>query len=722
MQASPRPTVSRWEKSRQREARSLGGIPARGWVGIFWRTALEFSRGRTLAVAAGISFYVLFAIFPGLAALISLYGLVADPGTIAHQIDNLAKVLPSGVADIVGDQMKTVAARKAGVLGMSFFVGLGVALWSANAGMKALFDALNVVCGEVEQRGIIKLNMTGLLFSVVTALFAGIALAAVVVLPVLLNFIGLGGSAGLLMNVGRWPALFVATTLVLSIVYRYGPSRQAAKWRWVSPGSASAALLWIIVSLLFFLVRPELRDIRQDLWGPRRCRRVHDLDMAIGDGFPPRCRTRHRDGASGRRSHEVGSRQKPQRARCRGGRYRWDGHEVMRLHPEDMPVRNEGDQDITTDHGNAVNWLRILDKYRRTTVLRSAFELFVTAAPFLGLWTLAWGVLSVGYWLSLIVAVPTAIFLVRLFMIQHDCGHGAFFGSAAANTWVGRIIGVATLTPYGFWRRTHATHHATVGNLGHRGVGDIDTLTVAEYLALSFARRLGYRLSRHPAVMFGLVPAYLFLLHYRLPIGLMRAGRPPWFSTMGTNAAIAAVVAFMTWLIGFESFLLVEGPVLLIAASLAVWLFYVQHQFQHTRWTDDEDWRFQEAALHGSSHYDLPPVLAWLTGNIGVHHVHHLSSRIPFYRLRQVLRDHPQLAGIGRVTMIESLRCAKLALWDEGQQRLISFHALSRRISGAAFVGSSLVMPPWCRSSEHDGRNENAIPWPRTIASRLPYL
>ncbi len=232
---------------------------------------------------------------------------------------------------------------------------------------------------------------------------------------------------------------------------------------------------------------------------------------------------------------------------------------------------------ITADHEVAVNWARTLGNYRQTTALRSVFELFVTAMPFLGLWSLAWGVLGVGYWLSLIVAVPTAIFLVRLFMIQHDCGHGAFFRSAAANTWLGRIIGVATLTPYGFWRRTHATHHATVGNLEHRGVGDIDTLTVSEYLALSAVRRLGYRLFRHPVVMFGLIPAYLFLLHYRLPIGLMQAGRQPWFSTMGTNAAIAAVIAFMTWLVGFESFLLVEGPVLLIAASLAVWLFYVQH-------------------------------------------------------------------------------------------------------------------------------------------------
>jgi acyl-lipid omega-6 desaturase (Delta-12 desaturase) len=216
-------------------------------------------------------------------------------------------------------------------------------------------------------------------------------------------------------------------------------------------------------------------------------------------------------------------------------------------------------------------------------------------------------------------------------------------------------------------------HHAAVGNLEHRGVGDIDTLTTNEYRALSPARRLTYRIYRHPAIMFGLIPAYVFLLHYRLPFGFMRAGGKPWLSTMGTNAAIATVVVFMAWLVGIGPFLLVQGPIVLIAASLAMWFFYVQHQFEDTRWAHKINWSFHEAALHGSSYYELPPTLAWFTGNIGVHHVHHLCSRIPFYRLRQVLNDHPELANIGRMTLLQSLRCATLALWDEERGRLISF-------------------------------------------------
>jgi len=238
---------------------------------------------------------------------------------------------------------------------------------------------------------------------------------------------------------------------------------------------------------------------------------------------------------------------------------------------------------------------------------------------------------------------------------------------------VGRIIGVITLTPYGFWLRAHALHHANAGNLDHRGSGDIITLTTDEYCALTRFQRLVYRLYRSPFVMFGMIPTYLFVLHYRLPIGLMRSGRQPWLSTMGTNAAIAGVVAVMIWMMGVGPFLLVQGPVVVVSASIAVWFFYVQHQFEDTLWAHDGDWSFYEAALHGSSHYELPPALAWFTGNIGVHHVHHLSSRIPFYRLPQVLRDHPQLASVGRLTFLQSLRCATLALWDERQKRLISF-------------------------------------------------
>jgi len=337
---------------------------------------------------------------------------------------------------------------------------------------------------------------------------------------------------------------------------------------------------------------------------------------------------------------------------------------------------------MTSDPEDARAWPHILRPYRTPRVARGIFELLATAVPFAALWALMWASLGVGYWLVLLLAMPTACFLMRLFMIQHDCGHGACFKGRLANDWVGRVIGVVTLTPYGFWLRTHALHHANAGNLDHRGSGDIITRTSDEYLAQSRFQRLAYRLYRSPFVMFGLIPTYLFVIHHRLPVGFMRSGYAPWLSTMGTNAAIAAIVALLVWLIGLGPFLLVQAPVVVTSATIAVWFFYVQHQFEDTLWAHDGDWSFHEAALNGSSHYELPPALAWFTGNIGVHHVHHLSSRIPFYRLPEVLRDHPQLASLGRLTFLQSLRAARLALWDEREGRLISFRDLARRRPG----------------------------------------
>jgi omega-6 fatty acid desaturase (delta-12 desaturase) len=305
--------------------------------------------------------------------------------------------------------------------------------------------------------------------------------------------------------------------------------------------------------------------------------------------------------------------------------------------------------------------------------VRSVYELLITAAPFFALWAIMLFCLNYSYWLSLLFAVPAAGFLVRLFMIQHDCGHGSFFRKPLANHWVGRVIGVLTLTPYDFWQRTHAMHHAGSGNLDRRGFGDIDTLTVREYQALGFRGRLRYRLYRHPAVMFGIGPAYLFVFRHRLPIGLMRSGWGPWLSAMATNLSIALVVAVLIWLIGVKAFLLVHLPIMLLAASIGVWLFYVQHQFEGTTWDHNADWSRPEAALHGSSYYDLPGPLRWFTANIGMHHVHHLCSRIPSYRLPQALRDHPELRSIGRLTIWRSIRCVRLVLWDETRRKLVSF-------------------------------------------------
>jgi len=317
-----------------------------------------------------------------------------------------------------------------------------------------------------------------------------------------------------------------------------------------------------------------------------------------------------------------------------------------------------------------------LGRYREPDCMRSVSEIVITAGPFALTWVLIWAGLAAGYWISLLLVVPAAGFLVRLFMIQHDCGHGSFFRHRLANDWVGRVIGVLTLTPYDFWRRAHALHHANSGNLDGRGIGDIDTLTVREFLALPKRRQLLYRLYRNPIVMFGVGPAYLFILRHRLPMGLMRSGWQPWLSAMATNVAIAVLVATMIWLVGVGPFLLVQLPITLIAASIGVWLFYVQHQFEDTFWAHDEGWNFHEAGLYGSSYYDLPSVLRWFTANIGIHHVHHLCSRIPYYHLPQVLRDHPQLSAVGRLTLFQSLRCLRKVLWDEDRHKLVSFREM----------------------------------------------
>jgi omega-6 fatty acid desaturase (delta-12 desaturase) len=318
-------------------------------------------------------------------------------------------------------------------------------------------------------------------------------------------------------------------------------------------------------------------------------------------------------------------------------------------------------------------WPAALVPYHRPSTARSVIEILVTVIPFATLWALAALAVVNGLWWGLILTLPAAGLLVRLFILQHDCGHGALFSRRRANDWTGRVLGILTLTPYDYWRRTHAVHHASAGNLDKRGIGDVHTLTVREYRALPGWGRARYWLYRHPVVMFGLGPAWLFVCQHRLPIGLLRAGALPWVSVLGTNLGIAMPVALMIWIIGLGPFLFVQLPITLMSATAGVWLFYVQHQFEETHWAEGQDWNFQHAALHGSSNYDLPAVLHWFTGNIGIHHVHHLSSKVPFYRLPQVLKDHPELRNTGRISILESLRAVKLVLWDEQAKRLISF-------------------------------------------------
>lgn len=321
-------------------------------------------------------------------------------------------------------------------------------------------------------------------------------------------------------------------------------------------------------------------------------------------------------------------------------------------------------------------WVQRLAPYRTPDDRRASFEVVLTIGLFVALWVVMWSLLGISELAILALSIPTAGLMVRLFIIQHDCGHAAMFSSSKWNDRVGRALGILTLTPYDYWRRSHALHHSASGNLDRRGIGDIDTLTVDEYLALSRIGRMKYRLYRHPLVMFGLGPAYLFLLQHRLPLTALKEDRAALRNVIGTNIGILVVWVGLALLIGVGPFLLIQLPVTLIGASIGVWLFYVQHQFDPTHWDRSPDWNREHAALHGSSFYDLPRPLMWMTGNIGIHHVHHLSSRIPFHRLPQVLRDFPELKSIGRLTLWQSIKCVPLALWDEKARRLISFRQL----------------------------------------------
>jgi omega-6 fatty acid desaturase (delta-12 desaturase) len=261
--------------------------------------------------------------------------------------------------------------------------------------------------------------------------------------------------------------------------------------------------------------------------------------------------------------------------------------------------------------------------------------------------------------------------MVRLFMIQHDCGHQAFMPDPRANRWLGRLLGVLSLTPYEYWRRTHAIHHTTSGDLSRRGLGAIELLTVAEYRALKPLARAGYRLYRHPAVMLGLGPAYMFLLQHRLPVGLMREGWA-WRSVMGCNIGLVAMAVPFALTGTLGPFLITHLSIMVVAATFGVGLFYVQHQYEDTYWAGRSDWNAVDAALKGSSHLVLPAPFQWLTANIGLHHVHHMASRIPFYRLPEALQE-PMFADSRRLNLKDAISTLRLALWDEEAGRLVPF-------------------------------------------------
>jgi omega-6 fatty acid desaturase (delta-12 desaturase) len=284
---------------------------------------------------------------------------------------------------------------------------------------------------------------------------------------------------------------------------------------------------------------------------------------------------------------------------------------------------------------------------------------------------------SRSYLLTLALAIPAAGFVVRIFIIQHDCGHHSFFRSRRANDVLGSVCGILTLTPYHCWKRTHARHHVSSGDLHHRGQGDVGTLTVDEYLRRSWWGRFRYRVYRHPLFMFFIGASLLFIVRQRLTTGIPVAWRRERNSVLATNLGVLAIVAVFWWSIGLTTFLLIELPIVVLAAAAGSWLFFVQHQYEEAYWQPHQSWEFTRSALDGSSYYRLPSVLQWFTGNIGFHHIHHLNSRIPNYNLSACYAAEPSLRQAVTFGLAESLRCASLKLWDEDRQRMIRFRDLS---------------------------------------------
>ena len=309
-------------------------------------------------------------------------------------------------------------------------------------------------------------------------------------------------------------------------------------------------------------------------------------------------------------------------------------------------------------------------RYERPDTRQAWFAFATSLPPFVLTWWLMYRSLEISFALTLLLAFPAAGFVVRTFIVQHDCGHGTFFRSRRLRTGIGRLCAPFTLLPYGYFRRYHGAHHATSSNLDDRGI-DIETLTVREYRALSRGGRLRYRLMRHPLVLFGIAPMVYFVLMMRVPWLAPRQWQRERWSIVYTNVALVALIWAVVALVGLKAFLLVQLPITVIASTAGMWLFYVQHQFEGTYWAPDTTWDYAAAALEGSSYYALPRVLEWFTGCIGYHHIHHLSPRVPCYRLARCQRDTTLFDGACRITLREGFRCARLALWDESRGRLV---------------------------------------------------
>ena len=326
---------------------------------------------------------------------------------------------------------------------------------------------------------------------------------------------------------------------------------------------------------------------------------------------------------------------------------------------------------------SATTWKQIVKRYQNPSDGRAIWQVLNTLIPYAALWCLMYFTRSISWWLTVPLSVLAGAVLVRTFIIFHDCGHGSFFRSAKANHILGAITGILTFTPYYHWRWEHAIHHSSAGDLDRRGTGDVWTLTVQEYLESSRWKRFAYRLARNPIVLFVIAPLFLFLIQQRVPS--LKAPARERYSVYWTNLALGSMAAGLIAIFGLKAYLIIQLTALTTAGAAGVWLFYVQHQFEGVYWERSEQWNYAEAALKGSSFYKLPKVLQWFSGNIGFHHIHHLSPRIANYHLEKCHRSEPLFQTVKPITLLSSFKSLTFRLWDERRRKLVSFRALRHR-------------------------------------------
>lgn len=331
------------------------------------------------------------------------------------------------------------------------------------------------------------------------------------------------------------------------------------------------------------------------------------------------------------------------------------------------------------ENNKVINWQKLVKDYSTPNPLKSWWQVCSSLGPFFVLWWLAYKALGVSYWFTLGICFVAQIFMIRVFIIMHDCGHGNFFRSKVQRTIVGYITGILSCTPFFQWAKNHGYHHQTSGNLNKRGDGDIWTLTVSEYEELSQFRKFCYHFYRFPLINFIIGPIYLFQIRYRFTE--KTDGFKEKLSVHITNVTMAVVILVLSYNIGFVNFLIIQGPILIMTQIVGCWLFYVQHQYKEVYWQKNESWNYYEAALKGSSYYKLPKFLQWWSGNIGFHHIHHLSHQIPNYNLEKCFKSNPVFQNSPSITFWESIKCAFLKLYDEKTQELITFKEYRRRYS-----------------------------------------